>query len=124
MSQRGQVFELKAGGPDGKKLWAYRYRAGGRGSRRVQQGGFESERAAAEALERALGRLRRERGLVEALLHNCSTRKRRVFRSIETECLAVLHPTGGVAPLRVGRALSGGTGARLRGPCRGGSSPG
>jgi integrase len=66
MSQVGQVFELKAGGPDGKKLWAYRYRAGGRGSRRVQQGGFESERAAAEALERALGRLRRERGLVEA----------------------------------------------------------
>jgi integrase len=66
MSQRGQVFELKAGGPDGKKLWAYRYRAGGRGSRRVQQGGFESERAAAEALERALGRLRREQGLVEA----------------------------------------------------------
>src|SRR5918994_2822102 len=66
MSQVGQVFELKAGGPDGKKLWAYRHRAGGRGSRRVQQGGFESERAAAEALERALGRLRRERGLVEA----------------------------------------------------------
>jgi hypothetical protein len=66
MSQRGQVFELKAGGPDGKKRWAYRYRAGGRGSRRVQQGSFESERAAAEALERALGRLRRERGLVEA----------------------------------------------------------
>ena len=65
MSQRGQVFELKAGGPDGKTLWAYRYRAGGRDSRRVQQGGFESERPAAEALERALGRLRRERGLVE-----------------------------------------------------------
>lgn len=44
----------------------YRYRVGGRGSRRVQRRGFESERAAAEALERALERLGRERGLVEA----------------------------------------------------------
>jgi hypothetical protein len=32
----------------------------------VQRGGFASEHAAAEALERALERLRRERGLVEA----------------------------------------------------------
>jgi integrase len=32
----------------------------------VQRGGFESERAAAEALARALERLRREQGLVEA----------------------------------------------------------
>jgi integrase len=66
MSQQGQVFELKASGPDGKRLWAYRYRAGGRGSRRVQRGGFESEQAAVEALERALERLRREQGLVQA----------------------------------------------------------
>ena len=36
--------------------WAYRYRVGGRGSRRVQRGGFPSEQAAAEALERALDR--------------------------------------------------------------------
>jgi hypothetical protein len=66
MSQHGQVFELNASGPDGRRLWAYRYRAGGRGARRVQRGGFESEQAAAEALERALRRLRREQGLVEA----------------------------------------------------------
>jgi integrase len=32
----------------------------------MQRGGFESEQAAREALERALGRLRREQGLVEA----------------------------------------------------------
>jgi hypothetical protein len=62
--QQGQVFELKSNGTDAR--WAYRYRIGGRGSRRVQRGGFESEQAANEALERALARLRRERGLVVA----------------------------------------------------------
>jgi hypothetical protein len=41
-------------GADGRRLWAYRYRAGGRGSRQVQRGGFGSEQAAAEGLERAL----------------------------------------------------------------------
>ena len=66
MRQQGQVFELQTMGADGRRLWAYRYRAGGRGSRRVQRGGFESEQAAVEALERALERLRREQGLVEA----------------------------------------------------------
>jgi predicted DNA-binding WGR domain protein len=66
LHQEGQVFELKSRGPSGSRLWAYRYRVGGRGSRRVQRGGFASEHAAAEALERALERLRRERGLVEA----------------------------------------------------------
>ncbi len=66
MRQQGQVFELQTMGADGRRLWAYRYRAGGRGSRRVQRGGFESEQAAIEALERALERLRREQGLVEA----------------------------------------------------------
>jgi len=65
MPQQGQVFALGATGANGTR-WAYRYRVGGRGSRRVQRGGFESERAAAEALERELLRLRRERGLVEA----------------------------------------------------------
>jgi hypothetical protein len=53
-------------GADGRRLWAYRYRAGGRGSRRAQRGGFESEQVAVEALERALERLRREQGLVQA----------------------------------------------------------
>jgi hypothetical protein len=47
------------------KFWAYRYRVGGRGSRRVQPGGFASEQAAPEALERTLERLRRENGLIE-----------------------------------------------------------
>ena len=37
--------------------------SGGRSSRRVQRGGFAIERAAVEALERALERLRRERGV-------------------------------------------------------------
>src|SRR5207344_670831 len=64
MLQQGQVFELKPKGADAQ--WAYRYRVGGRGSRRVQRGGYESEQAATEALERALERLRRERGLTEA----------------------------------------------------------
>ncbi|MDP9492096.1 MAG: hypothetical protein M3P42_07870 [Actinomycetota bacterium] len=66
MTQQSQVFELRGRGGDSRTVWAYRYRVGGRGSRRVQRGGFESEQAAAEALERALERLRREQGLVEA----------------------------------------------------------
>src|SRR5205823_5496992 len=66
MRQQGQVFELETMGAHGRRLWAYRYRAGGRGSWRVQRGGFASEQAAAEGLERALERLRREQGLVEA----------------------------------------------------------
>jgi integrase len=64
MVQQGQVFPL-ASGSAGETRWAYRYRVGGRGSRRVQRGGFATEQAAVEALERALERLRRERGLVE-----------------------------------------------------------
>jgi hypothetical protein len=61
MSQQGQVIRLKRRGRTGESLWAYRYRAGGRDSKRVQRGGFASERDAAEALERELERLRRER---------------------------------------------------------------
>jgi integrase len=49
-TQRGQVFKLKKKGPDGKPLWAYRYRVGGRDSKRVQQGGFVTEREADKAL--------------------------------------------------------------------------
>ena len=55
--QQGQVFRLKAAAASGEALWAYRYRTGGRGARRVQHGGFPSERDAAEALERSLERL-------------------------------------------------------------------
>ena len=62
MMQRGQVFTLKSGGED-HAIWAYRLRIGGRGSRRVQRGGFPSEQAATDAVDRALERLRREQGL-------------------------------------------------------------
>ena len=65
MVQRGQVFALKSSSPDGM-CWAYRYRIGGRGSKRVQRGGFPSEQAAAEALKRALDRLRQEQDLADA----------------------------------------------------------
>jgi integrase len=60
MSQQGQLIRLKRAGREGEPLWAYRYRVGGRASRRVQRGGFASERDAAEALERELERMRRE----------------------------------------------------------------
>jgi integrase len=65
MAQQGQVFPLAGQGGEGSR-WAYRYRIGGRGSKRVQRGGFASEQAAAAALERKLERLRREQGLVES----------------------------------------------------------
>ena len=64
--QQGQVFILKRTRANGNASWAYRYRVGGRGARRVQRGGFASEQAAAEGLGRALERLRREQGPVEA----------------------------------------------------------
>jgi integrase len=67
MSQHGQVFRLKRTGRDGVPLWAFRYGVGGRGSKRVQRGGFASERDAAEALERELERLRRERRISRSL---------------------------------------------------------
>jgi integrase len=63
MLQQGQVFELATRGGDGKRLWAYRYRAGGRVAKRVQRGGFRSEEDARAALERALEQLRRESGV-------------------------------------------------------------
>ena len=60
--QQGQVFELRKRAVDGSPVWAYRYRTGGPGSRRLQRGGFASELDAAEALERALEHLRRQKG--------------------------------------------------------------
>ena len=66
MVQRGQVLALKSSSGGGV-CWAYRYRIGGRGSKRVQRGGFPSEQAAAEALERALDRLRQEQGLADGM---------------------------------------------------------
>ena len=67
MAQQGQVLPMKSNGPDGTPLWGYRYRTGGRGSRRVQRGGFQSEREAGEALDRALERLRRATGTATTL---------------------------------------------------------
>ncbi len=67
MSQQGQLIRLKRTGRDGEPLWAYRYRVGGRDSKRVQRGGFASDRDAAEALERELERLRRERRVSRSL---------------------------------------------------------
>lgn len=49
MVQQGQVFELTSPGRDGQPLWAYRFRLGGRGSKRIQRGGFVSEQDAREA---------------------------------------------------------------------------
>src|SRR5919198_4550300 len=67
MVQQGQTFELTRRGPDGERLWAYRYRTGGRDSNRVQRGGFASEPDARDALERELERLRRERWIAGRL---------------------------------------------------------
>jgi hypothetical protein len=61
MAQHGQVFELTRRSRDGHSFWAYRYRIAGRGSRRVQRGGFASEQDASDALDRELERIRRER---------------------------------------------------------------
>src|SRR4051812_18837905 len=67
MVQQGQTFELTRRGPGGERLWAYRFRTGGRGSNRVQRGGFTSEQDARDALERELERLRRERRIARRL---------------------------------------------------------
>src|SRR5712691_2131765 len=67
MVQQGQVFELTKRGHPGETLWAYRYRVGGRGSKRMQKGGFASEQDAREALERELERLRRDRRISRSL---------------------------------------------------------
>src|SRR6266496_284163 len=67
MSQQGKLIRLKRTGRDGEPTWAYRYRVGGRDSKRVQRGGFASERDAAEALERELERLRREQRVARSL---------------------------------------------------------
>src|SRR5918995_1899672 len=67
MVQHGQVFQLTRCGRGGERLWAYRYRTGGRDSRRVQRGGFASEQDAGDALERELERLRRERRISRSL---------------------------------------------------------
>jgi hypothetical protein len=67
MVQQGQTIELKHRGRDGERLWANRYRTGGRDSRRVQRGGFVSEEDARAALGRELERLRREQRIAGTL---------------------------------------------------------
>jgi hypothetical protein len=67
MVQQRQTFELTRRGRDGGPLWAYRYRTGGRDSKRVQRGGFASEQDARDARERELERLRRERRITRRL---------------------------------------------------------
>jgi integrase len=67
MVQQGQTFELTRHGPAGERLWAYRYRTGGRGTKRIQRGGFASEQDARDALERELERLRREQRITRRL---------------------------------------------------------
>ena len=57
MIQQGQVFKLKAKGPDGQPLWAYRYRLEGRGSERPQVGGFTTRAEAQRALHKVLDRI-------------------------------------------------------------------
>jgi integrase len=67
MSQQGQLIRLKRTGRGGELMWAYRYRVGGRDSKRVQRGGFASEQDAVDALERDLERLRREQRVSRSL---------------------------------------------------------
>ena len=65
MLQRGQVLRLKSKGRDGKPLWAYRYRLDGRGSKRLQRGGFATKDEAQEALNRTLDDLHCRNPLAE-----------------------------------------------------------
>jgi hypothetical protein len=51
--QQGQVFKLQARRAEGEPLWAYRYRVAGRGSARLQVGGFSSREGAEGASEQA-----------------------------------------------------------------------
>ncbi len=67
MVQQGQTIELTRRGPGGERLWAYRFRTGGRDSKRIQRGGFASEQDARDAFERELERLRRERSIARRL---------------------------------------------------------
>ncbi len=61
--QHGQILELKTTGPGGQRLWAYRYRLDGRGSQRIQRGGYLTADEARAALQQAptAAQQRRER---------------------------------------------------------------
>ncbi|MCA1679789.1 MAG: SPOR domain-containing protein [Actinobacteria bacterium] len=51
------MFKLNATSADGEPLWAYRYRVAGRGSARLQVGGFSTRAEAQRALQNKLARL-------------------------------------------------------------------
>jgi hypothetical protein len=68
--QQGQVFVLKKRAVDGRPVWAYRYRTDGR-VRDGTAGRLLFRGDAAEALERALEHLRRQKGV------DSTTRNRR-----------------------------------------------
>ena len=55
MMQQEQVFKLASVARDGGELWAYRYRTGGRDSKRMQRGGFRREPDARWTLGRDRG---------------------------------------------------------------------
>jgi hypothetical protein len=57
MAQHGQVLKLRTRRPDGKAVWAYRYRVNGHCSKRPQVGGFATRTEAQRALRRTLERL-------------------------------------------------------------------
>jgi hypothetical protein len=57
--------DSKARGETASLCWAYRYRLDGRGSKRLQRGGFATKDEAQEALNRALDDLHRRKPLAE-----------------------------------------------------------
>ena len=66
--QHGRIIELKTTGPGRPRLWAYRYRVDGRGSRRIQRGGYLTADDAREALQQALTATRRRKGRIRVTL--------------------------------------------------------
>src|SRR5215207_6807484 len=74
--QHGQILELKTTGPGGQRLWAYRYRLDGRGSPRIQRGGYLTADEAHEALQQALTAAQRRKGRVRVTLPTSSRNTR------------------------------------------------
>jgi hypothetical protein len=98
MLQQCQVMRLNSKGLNNEALWAYRYRVGGRDSKRVQRGGFRTERDAREALERELEVLRRGDGLAGQKLE-ARSRTRTDDPFLTMEVLYRLSYPGGPASL-------------------------
>jgi DNA-binding CsgD family transcriptional regulator len=85
LAQHGQVLRLKARRPDGKALWAYRYRMNGRRSKRPQVGGFatraEAERAQARTRAASCRRRDDARQHARAPAHHLRSRRARLRRA-------------------------------------------